>query len=104
MILYLPISPSPYLPVPSSPHLRFKGMANFFMHGTSLPTDPLLRTWLKNGMGQWGQLFIADKRYKNMLNVGDRSVSQERRRLRDRLSDDRNAQNLFKGFFGKCND
>jgi hypothetical protein len=33
-----------------------------------------------------------------MLNVGDRSVSQERRRLRHRLSDDRNAQNLFKGF------
>jgi hypothetical protein len=29
-----------------------------------------------------------------MLNVGDRSVSQEPRRLKDRLSDDRNAQNL----------
>ena len=25
-------------------------------------------------------------------------------RLRDRLSDDRNAQNLLKGFLGKCND
>jgi hypothetical protein len=25
-------------------------------------------------------------------------VSQEQRNLRDRLSDDRNAQNLFKGF------
>jgi hypothetical protein len=33
-----------------------------------------------------------------MLKVGDRSVSQERRGLRDRLSDDRNAQDLFKGF------
>jgi hypothetical protein len=33
-----------------------------------------------------------------MLNAGDGSVSQERRGLRDRLSDDRNAQNLFKGF------
>jgi hypothetical protein len=31
--------------------------------------------------------------------AGDRSMSQERRRLRDRLSDDRNAQNLFKGLF-----
>ena len=40
-------------------------------------------------------IFIVDKPYKNMLNVGERSVSQERRRLRDRLSDDRNAQNLF---------
>jgi len=34
-----------------------------------------------------------------MLNVGYRSVSQERRRLTDRLSDDRNAQDLFKGLF-----
>ncbi len=34
--------------------------------------------------------------------VGDRSMSQERRRLGDRLSDDRDAQNLFKGLFGKC--
>jgi len=33
-----------------------------------------------------------------MLNVGYRSVSQERRRLRDRLSDNRDAQDLFKGF------
>jgi len=56
------------------------------------------------GVGQWGQFFIADKPYKNMLDVGDRSVSQERRRLWDRLSDDRSAQNLFKGFLGKCND
>jgi hypothetical protein len=32
-----------------------------------------------------------------MLKVGDRSVSQEQRRLRDRLSDDRNAQDLFNG-------
>ena len=56
------------------------------------------------GEGQWGQFFIVDKPYKNMLNVGYRSVSQERRRLRDRLSDDKNAQDLFKGFLGKCND
>jgi len=39
-----------------------------------------------------------------LLRVGCRSVSQERRRLRDRLRDDRNAQNLFKVFPGKCND
>jgi hypothetical protein len=51
-----------------------------------------------------GQLFIVDKPYKNMLNVGYRSVSQERRRLRDRLINDRNAQNLFKGFLEECND
>jgi hypothetical protein len=38
-----------------------------------------------------------------MLNMGCRSVAQERRRLRERLSDDRNAQNLFKGLLGKCN-
>ncbi len=38
-----------------------------------------------------------------MLN-GYRSVSQERRRLWNRLSDDRNAQDFLKGFFGKCND
>ncbi|PIX24073.1 MAG: hypothetical protein COZ69_07110 [Deltaproteobacteria bacterium CG_4_8_14_3_um_filter_45_9] len=37
-----------------------------------------------------------------MLNVGDRSVNQERRRLRDRLSDDQNAEDLFKGFLEKC--
>jgi hypothetical protein len=53
--------------------------------------------------GQWGKFSIVDKPYKNMLNVGDRSVSQERRKLRDRLSDDRIAQNLFKGLLGKCN-
>jgi hypothetical protein len=39
-----------------------------------------------------------------LFRVGYRSVSPERRRLRDRLSDDRNAQNLFKGFLGRCND
>ena len=39
-----------------------------------------------------------------LFRVGDRSVRQERRRLKDRLSDDRNAQNLFKGFLSKCND
>ena len=39
-----------------------------------------------------------------LFRVGDRSVSQGRRRLRDRLSDDRNAQNLFKGLLRKCND
>ena len=56
------------------------------------------------GVGQWGQFFIVDKPYKNMLNVGDRSVSQERWRLKDRLNDGRNAQDLFKWFLGKCND
>jgi hypothetical protein len=35
--------------------------------------------------------------------VGYRLVSQEQRRLRDRLSDDRKVQNLFEGFLGKCN-
>jgi hypothetical protein len=39
-----------------------------------------------------------------LFRVGDRSVSQEQRGLRERLSDDRNAQNLFKGLLGKCND
>jgi len=39
------------------------------------------------GVGQWGQFFIVDKPYKNMLNVGYRSVSQKRSRLKDRLSD-----------------
>ena len=48
------------------------------------------------GVGHWGEFFIVDKPYMNMLNVGDRSVSQERRRLKDRLSDDRNAQNIGK--------
>ena len=36
--------------------------------------------------------------------VGERSVRQERRGLRDRLSDDRNTQNLFKRLLGKCTD
>ena len=56
------------------------------------------------GVDQWGQFFIVDKPYNNMLNLGEGSVSQERRKLRDRLSDDRNAQDLFKRVFGKCND
>jgi hypothetical protein len=56
------------------------------------------------GVGQWGQFIIVDKPYKNMLNVGYRSVRQERRRLRDRLSDDWNAQDLFKRLLGKCTD
>jgi hypothetical protein len=38
-----------------------------------------------------------------LFRVGDRSVSKERRRLRDRPSDDRSAQNLFKRLLGKCN-
>jgi hypothetical protein len=46
------------------------------------------------------QFLTADKPYKNMLDVGYRSVRQERRRLTDWLSDD---QNLFKGLLGKCN-
>jgi hypothetical protein len=36
--------------------------------------------------------------------VEDRLVSQERRRLRDRVSDDRNTQDLFKGLLGKISD
>jgi len=39
-----------------------------------------------------------------LFRKGDRSVSQDRRRLRDRLIDDRNAQDIFKGFLGKCTD
>jgi hypothetical protein len=50
-----------------------------------------------------GQFFIVDNSYKDMLNEGDRSASQEQRRLRDRLSDDQNAHDLFKGLLGKCN-
>lgn len=38
-----------------------------------------------------------------LFQAGDKSVSQERKGLRDRLSDDRNAQNLFKRLLGKCN-
>jgi hypothetical protein len=38
-----------------------------------------------------------------LFRVGERSVSQERRRLRDRLSDDRNAQDSLKQLLGKCN-
>jgi hypothetical protein len=54
--------------------------------------------------GQRGHFLIVDKPYDNILNVGDRSMSQERRRLRDPLSDDQNAQNLFKGLLRKYND
>jgi len=46
----------------------------------------------------------GDRRAFPSGRVGDRSVTQERRRLRDRLRDDRNAQNLFKGLLEKCND
>jgi len=61
-----------------------------------------------HGLCPWGST-LPGRRIKRpeigeLFRVGDRSVSQERRRLRDRLSDDRNAQNLFKGFLGKCND
>ena len=35
--------------------------------------------------------------------VGYRSVSREERRLRNRLSDHRNAQDLFKESLGNCN-
>ena len=38
-----------------------------------------------------------------LFRVGDRSMSLERRRLRDRPSDDRSAQDLFKWLLGKCN-
>ena len=40
---------------------------------------------------------------RELSRVGERWVSKERRRLRDRLSYDRNAQDLFKRFPGKCN-
>ena len=39
-----------------------------------------------------------------LFGVGYTSVSQERRRLRDRLRDDRRAQSLFKQLHAKCND
>ncbi len=39
-----------------------------------------------------------------LFQVDYRSVDQERRRLKDRLSDDRTAQDLFKGLLRKCND
>jgi hypothetical protein len=66
-----------------------------------------LPAWRQGERRRWAffnSLFIADKPYKKMLDVGYRSVSQERRRLRNRLSDDLNAQNLFKRLLGKCND
>jgi len=47
------------------------------------------------GVGHLGQLFIVDESYRNILNVSDRSGSQERRRLKDQLSDDRKAQDLL---------
>ena len=50
------------------------------------------------------KLGIKKPEIGELLRVGDRSVNKERRRLRDRLSDERNAQSLFKGFLGKCND
>jgi hypothetical protein len=68
--------------------------------------DPLLNLLLKYLCLNYSSLRTAHilfKPYMNILNVRYRSVSQERRRLRDRLSDDRNTQNLFKGFLGKCN-
>ena len=65
----------------------------------------LYKNWVNGGDSYMtGQFLVVDKTYKNMLNVGDRSMSQERRRLRDRLRDDQNAQNLLKGLLGKCND
>ena len=39
-----------------------------------------------------------------LFRVGYTSVSQERRRLRNRLSHDRDAQYLFKQLLGKCHD
>ena len=39
-----------------------------------------------------------------LFKVGYTSVSQERRRLRNRLSHDRDAQHLFKRLFDKCHD
>jgi hypothetical protein len=39
-----------------------------------------------------------------LFGVGYTSVSQERRRLRGRLRDDRRAQGLFKQLHAKCND
>jgi hypothetical protein len=46
------------------------------------PTMPGTSNLIFLGVGQWGQFFIVHKPYKNMLNVGDRLVSQERRRLK----------------------
>jgi len=73
--------------------------------GGCRPTRALVR-W--HGLCPWGST-LAGRRIKRLeigelFRVGDRSVSQERRRLRDRLSDDRNTQDLFKGFLGKYND
>jgi hypothetical protein len=58
---------------------------------------------------RWDGVTLPGRRIKRpetgeLFRVGDRSVSQEQRKLRNRLSDDRNAQNLFKGLLGKCND
>jgi hypothetical protein len=39
-----------------------------------------------------------------VFRVGYASVRQERRRLSDRVSDDRNTQDLFKGLLEKCTD
>jgi len=41
------------------------------------PTMPGTSNLIFLGVGQWGQFFIVDKRYKNMLNVGYRSVSHD---------------------------
>ena len=36
MNLFMDDFPSPYLPIPSSPHLHFDGTANFFMDHTNI--------------------------------------------------------------------
>jgi hypothetical protein len=72
--------------------------------GGCRPAWALVRCY---GLCPWGST-LPGRRIKRLeigelFRVGCRSVSQERRRLKDRLSDDRNAQNLFKGLLGKCN-
>ena len=42
---------------------------------------------------------VRGREIGKLFRVGDRSVSQERSRLRDRLSDDRNTQIYSSGFW-----
>ena len=58
---------------------------------------------LSRSLSFTGKVRIKGPEIGKLLRVGDRSMSQEQRRLRDRLSDDRNTQDLFKGLLGKCN-
>jgi hypothetical protein len=49
-----------------------------------------------------GKVRIKGPEIGELLRVGERSMSRERRRWRERLSDDRNAQDLFKRLLEKC--